>query len=54
MPDVHLPHLDDDDEAGAAHGVATAPANLTSPASKPAVASSSRHRGVGKLLSKCF
>jgi hypothetical protein len=44
MADVHLPHLDDDDEAGAAPGVATAPA------AKPAVASSSHHRGIGRLL----
>jgi len=50
MAEVHLPHLDDDqDEAGAASGVATAPAAAAA-SSRPAVSSSSRHRGIGKLL----
>jgi hypothetical protein len=50
MAEVHLPHLDDEDEAGAASGVATAPAEATPPASTPAVAPSPHHRGVGRLL----
>jgi len=49
MAEVHLPHLDDDDEAGAAPGHATA-ADATAPAATPAVPSSSHHRGLGKLL----
>lgn len=50
MAEVHLPHLDDDDEAGAAPGVATAPADARVPASRIPVPSASHHRGIGKLL----